>query len=76
MRKYFFFCTLALSLLAMNHSQASLPSGFVYLKNIEPTIIQDMKYASTDNFIGKRVKGYHVKECIVTIQATEALKKI
>nr|WP_231569217.1 hypothetical protein [Rickettsia endosymbiont of Ixodes pacificus] len=31
----------------------SLPKGFVYLKDIDPTIIQNMRYYSDENFVGK-----------------------
>ena len=51
----------------------NLPDGFVYLKNINPTIIQDVKYATDDNFIGRPIQGYESPLCILTQQAAEAL---
>lgn len=51
----------------------ALPQGFVYLKDIAPSIIQDVRYFSDDNFIGRPIKGYHAGECIVTKEAGEAL---
>ena len=38
-----------------------LPAGFVYLRDIDPTIIQDMRYAGANNFVGRpltRMLGY------------------
>lgn len=34
-----------------------IPKGFVYLNQICPTIKQDLKYASTDNFTNSIVRG-------------------
>ena len=30
-----------------------LPAGFVYLRDVDPTIIQDMRYAGSNNFVGR-----------------------
>ena len=51
----------------------SLPADFVYLKDIDPTIIQDVKYFNHDNFIGRAIKGYAAAECILTKKAALAL---
>ncbi|MDF2376686.1 MAG: M15 family metallopeptidase [Verrucomicrobiales bacterium] len=55
---------------------ADLPKGFVYLKDMDPTIKTDVRYASTNNFVGKRVDGYRAKKVIITGKAAEALKKV
>ena len=31
----------------------ALPDDFVYLRDVAPTIAQDMRYAAPDNFTGK-----------------------
>ena len=36
----------------------SLPGGFVYLREIDPTIIQDMRYATSNNFVGHPLAGW------------------
>ena len=54
----------------------SLPKGFVYLKDIDPTIIQNMRYYSDENFVGKNVEGYKAPEAILTIEAAKALKVV
>lgn len=53
-----------------------LPDGFVYLSDIDPTIIVDLKYCKGDNFIGYRIPGYNAPKAILTLQAAEALKKV
>ncbi|MDF1825823.1 MAG: M15 family metallopeptidase [Verrucomicrobiales bacterium] len=53
-----------------------LPEGFVYLKEVDPTIKTDLRYASSNNFVGTRVDGYRAKKVIITEKAAEALKRI
>jgi D-alanyl-D-alanine dipeptidase len=57
------------------HTQA-LPGGFVYLRDIDPTIIQDIRYASSNNFIGRPLKGYGAAECVVKREVGLRLKAI
>jgi D-alanyl-D-alanine dipeptidase len=51
-----------------------MPKDFVYLRDIDPTIQQDMRYAGSKNFTGKPVPGYDAAECVLVRQAAEALK--
>lgn len=50
-----------------------LPSGFVRLSQHVPTIVRDIRYFGTTNFIGRRIAGYLAAECIVTREAGDAL---
>jgi D-alanyl-D-alanine dipeptidase len=54
----------------------ALPAGFVYLKEVDSSIIQDVKYFTDDNFIGRPIKGYEAAECILTQEAAHALSKL
>ena len=56
--------------------QAGLADGFVYLSDIDPSIIQDIRYYGSHNFIGRRIDGYNAPECILTKQAALALSKV
>jgi zinc D-Ala-D-Ala dipeptidase len=53
-----------------------LPEGFVYLSNIDSTIQKELRYLSTNNFIGKPIDGYLENKVIVTKKTAIALKKI
>jgi D-alanyl-D-alanine dipeptidase len=53
-----------------------MPNAFVYLRDVDPTIMQDMRYASANNFTGKKVPGYDAPECVLVQQAAEALKAV
>jgi zinc D-Ala-D-Ala dipeptidase len=65
-----------LLLAAMTSQGYALPKDFVYLKNIDPSILQDMRYAGYHNFIGRPIKGYEGPECILTKQAALALHDV
>ena len=53
-----------------------MPPDFVYLRDIDPTIQQDMRYAGANNFTGQTVPGYDAPECVLVRQAAEALKHV
>ncbi|MGB6976311.1 MAG: M15 family metallopeptidase, partial [Gammaproteobacteria bacterium] len=67
----FIFCLCYPSLLIANSNH--LPPGFVYLKDIDATIVQDIRYSTYHNFIGRPIKGYETGECILTKPAALAL---
>lgn len=48
--------------------------GFVYLNEIDPTILISLHYSSTENFLGTVVDGYKKPVLILTKQAADALK--
>ncbi len=54
----------------------TLPRSFVYLRDIDPTILQDIRYAQLDNFTGRRVPGYEAEECILLRSVAEALAQV
>jgi len=53
----------------------NLPEGFVFLTDVIPDILLDIRYYSTYNFLGVRVDGYEAPVAILTVEAAEALKK-
>lgn len=75
-----FFLSLCLFLLggcAGNMKEKNnLPAGFVYLSEVDSTIIQDLRYATKNNFTGKIVRGYESAKLVCTKEAAEALKKV
>ena len=54
----------------------ALPNNFVYLKDIDPTIVQELRYAGYHNFIGRPIAGYNAAECILTKPAALQLAKV
>lgn len=73
MKKQFLLFFLLIS--TLNFSQ-NLPKGFVYLKDVAPTIQNELRYCSHNNFIGVPIDGYEESTVIITTPAAIALKKV
>ena len=54
----------------------NLEKGFVYLSDINSSIIVDLKYYSSNNFTGKFVEGYNSNKAILTKEAAVALSNV
>jgi D-alanyl-D-alanine dipeptidase len=57
-------------------SDAARAKGFVYLYEVDPTIIESPRYATAENFVGKPLPGYTCSRIVITMQAAQALKKV
>jgi D-alanyl-D-alanine dipeptidase len=53
----------------------SIPDEFIYLRDVDLSIIQDIRYASQNNFIGTAVPGYGAAECMLLVPVGDALKR-
>ena len=51
----------------------NLEAGFVYLKDIDDSIVVSLKYYSSENFTGQFVEGYHSNNAILTKESALAL---
>ena len=51
-------------------------SDFVLLSDYVPSIVQEIRYHSTYNFIGDRIDGYEQPCAIITKEAARALKAV
>jgi D-alanyl-D-alanine dipeptidase len=54
----------------------TLPGGFVFLRDVDPSIIQDIRYAGSNNFVGRPLAGYNAAECVVKRDVGLALKSV
>ena len=50
--------------------------GFVLLADYVPSIVQEIRYYSTFNFVGDRIDGYEEPVAVITIEAARALKTV
>jgi D-alanyl-D-alanine dipeptidase len=73
MKKTIFFLTVTFSLFTLGQN---LPEGFVYLSDIDTTIQKEVRYFSTNNFIGKRIDGYHKNRVIMTEKTAISLQNV
>jgi D-alanyl-D-alanine dipeptidase len=55
---------------------SALPAGFVRLRDVDASIVQDIRYASARNFMQAPVPGYLAGECIVLHEVANALKLV
>ncbi len=53
----------------------SLPEGFCYAETIVNHLKLDLRYYTTRNFLGRRVKSYEANRAIMTCAAAEALRQ-
>lgn len=67
------FVAAASACVACSAAAASLPPGFVRLADLAPQIVQDMRYAGSDNFTGRPVPGYKAAQCWLREDAAKAL---
>jgi D-alanyl-D-alanine dipeptidase len=74
MRAAFAFCFVFLGVASVRGEE--VPSGFVWLKDVDPTIEQDIRYYGRHNFLGRPVAGYAAPQCILTREAAEALSAV
>src|ERR1051325_5379614 len=50
--------------------------GFVDVKEFIPSVQLDIRYYTTDNFVGSRINGYDAAKCFLTREAAAALKNV
>lgn len=67
---------LLLAVSAVTTQAGGLPAGFVYVDNLIPEIVLEIRYYSEDNFTGRRVTGYERPVGIISEQAADALQRV
>jgi D-alanyl-D-alanine dipeptidase len=75
MTRRFLYLIVAFLFTTPSHARDMLPPGFVYLRDVDQTIVQDIRYGTANNFTGRPLPGYNVSECILRREAAEALKR-
>ena len=70
------FAPILLTALAGPAAAQALPDSFVYLRDIDPSIVQDIRYAGSNNFVGRPLKGYGAAECVVKREVGLRLKTL
>ncbi len=67
---------IVLSLAATPARAGELPRGFVYLREVAPTIAQDLRYAGANNFTAAPLPGYGAAECVLRRETAAALARV
>src|SRR3982751_1764755 len=55
---------------------AQRPDTFVSLADVEPSIVVELRYFGSHNFMGRPVRGYKAEKCLLTRPAALALKNV
>jgi zinc D-Ala-D-Ala dipeptidase len=55
---------------------AQASSKFVVLRDVDPTILHDIRYYTDHNFVGTRIDGYQAPLCILTRPAALKLRAV
>jgi len=71
---YFLFAVAAMTLLTEALRFGSHP--LVRLREVGPSVTQEIRYAGSDNFLGRPVQGYLAPECWLTREAAQALVRV
>lgn len=59
---------------AMTEEQQFIYDHFVEVKSVIPDVIEDIRYNTSHNFVGRRISGYEESVALLTKEASEALK--
>lgn len=76
LKKIFFLLFLFLNVTNSFAQKAELPKGFVYINEVVPGVEYEIRYAGSNNFLGRPVSGYKSEQAILSKPAAEALAKV
>jgi D-alanyl-D-alanine dipeptidase len=62
--------------LARELPQTGMPKDFLYLRDVAPSIAQDIRYATPNNFTAATLPGYGAAECVLKREAAQALARV
>lgn len=72
----FFLMPLLVIIAPGNAGAEPRPEHMVYVRTIDPSIEQDIRYASAHNFTGHPLDGYAAPECLLSLEAAKALARV
>lgn len=64
-----------LTVLLLSPVTGAASAQLVRVSQVDSTILQDMRYFGSDNFMGKPIRGYEAPECMLTPEAAGALTR-
>lgn len=60
----------------LSPAKTAAQAGLVDIRSLVPDIAEDIKYAGSDNFVGRPVDGYRAHKCLLLRPAAEALARV
>jgi len=58
------------------YQKQTLPEGFVYAKTVIPDLDVELRYFTTNNFVGDTIESYKANKLIITAATAEKLKLV
>ncbi len=56
--------------------ETAVEAGFVHVDEAAPEVVQELRYATANNFVGERIDGYEAGRALLTQPAAEALQAV
>ena len=63
-------------MISTNAMAKNMSDNFVELRVYIPTITLDIRYFTTDNFIGARIDGYKSPKAFLSVEGADALRNV
>lgn len=70
------FALIAAALFAPLAPASAMPPDFLKISAITPDVVQDIRYARDDNFLGEAAPGYDYPACWLRLKAALALSRV
>ncbi len=75
-RRIIYFSIIISYIISTSIMAKDIPDNFVELKMYIPTINLDIRYFTTDNFVGARIDGYKSPKALLSVHAANALRNV
>jgi len=75
-RRIIYFSIIISYIVSTSIMAKDIPDNFVELKTYIPTINLDIRYFTTDNFVGARIDGYKSPKALLSVHAANALRNV
>lgn len=75
-RRIIYFSIIISYIVSTSIMAKNIPDNFVELKMYIPTINLDIRYFTTDNFVGARIDGYKSPKALLSVHAANALRNV
>jgi CubicO group peptidase (beta-lactamase class C family)/D-alanyl-D-alanine dipeptidase len=69
-------CGDAAPAVVLSPAKTAVEAGLVDIRSLVPDIAEDIKYAGSDNFVGRPVHGYDAPKCLLLKPVAEALARV
>ena len=69
-------CFCIVILVSTTSPASRIPDGFIDVKDVIPSIVLDIRYHTSHNFVGKRIHGYSAPRCFLTREAADSLRNV